>query len=63
MSTIAETHVLHLSHDMVCCYCEHAQHTYLPCSDTCDCEPPPPPGLYAEELDAVWPVGVIVVAA
>lgn len=49
MSTITETRVLHLSHDMVCCYCEHARHTYLPCSDTCDCVPPPVPGIYTDE--------------
>jgi hypothetical protein len=28
----------HLSHDMPCASCGHAQHSYLPCSDTCSCE-------------------------
>ena len=28
---------LHLSHDLPCLGCGHAVHTYLPCSDTCDC--------------------------
>lgn len=27
----------HLSHDMPCRGCGHAEHTYLPCSDTCTC--------------------------
>ena len=30
----------HLSHDAPCVCCGHATHTYLPCSDTCDCAPP-----------------------
>jgi hypothetical protein len=34
--TVAETGT-HLSHDMPCTGCGHAQHSYLPCSDTCDC--------------------------
>jgi hypothetical protein len=29
----------HLSHDMPCTDCGHAAHTYLACSDTCDCVP------------------------
>ena len=29
----------HLSHDMPCQHCGHAVHTYLACSDTCDCQP------------------------
>ena len=29
----------HLSHDMPCQGCGHPSHTYLPCSDTCDCVP------------------------
>jgi hypothetical protein len=28
-----------LSHDMPCRGCGHATHTYLPCSDACDCVP------------------------
>lgn len=28
---------VHLSHDLPCSDCGHAGHTYLPCSDTCDC--------------------------
>ena len=28
-----------LSHDMPCPSCGHAMHTFLACSDTCDCEP------------------------
>lgn len=28
---------LHLSHDLPCPRCGHAVHTFLPCSDTCDC--------------------------
>lgn len=34
----------HLSHDMPCPSCGHAKHTYLSCSDTCGCVPPPAPG-------------------
>lgn len=30
----------HLSHDAPCVRCGHATHTFLPCSDTCDCSPP-----------------------
>lgn len=63
MSTITETRVLHLSHDMVCCYCEHARHTYLPCSDTCDCVPPPVPGIYAEEPERTRCVAAVDTAA
>lgn len=32
-----QTYPLHLSHDLPCSRCGHAVHTYLPCSDTCDC--------------------------
>jgi hypothetical protein len=32
-----QTHPVHLSHDLLCPICGHAVHTYLPCSDTCDC--------------------------
>jgi hypothetical protein len=34
----------HLSHDMPCQGCGHAAHTYLSCSDSCACVPPPVPG-------------------
>lgn len=34
-----ETTSTHLSHDRPCPACGHATHTYLPCSDSCDCEP------------------------
>jgi len=33
-----------LSHDRPCSACGHAAHTYLPCSETCDCVPPGVPG-------------------
>ena len=33
-----------LSHDLPCFRCGHAAHTYLPCSDSCDCEPVEMPG-------------------
>ena len=32
-----ENSSIHLSHDLPCSACGHAGHTYLPCSDTCDC--------------------------
>ncbi|WP_164519500.1 hypothetical protein [Nocardioides ferulae] len=28
-----------LSHDMPCPRCGHARHTFLACSDRCDCQP------------------------
>lgn len=28
-----------LCHDRPCQSCGHAVHTYLPCSDSCDCRP------------------------
>jgi len=34
----------HLSHDLLCARCGHAMHTFLACSDTCDCEPSVMPG-------------------
>ena len=39
-----ETIGTNLSHDLPCFRCGHAAHTYLPCSDTCDCEPVEMPG-------------------
>lgn len=32
-----ETSSIHLSHDLPCSACGHGVHSYLPCSDTCDC--------------------------
>jgi hypothetical protein len=32
-----QTDDVHLSHDLPCPRCGHAVHTYLACSDTCDC--------------------------
>jgi hypothetical protein len=40
-----ETTTTHLSHDMPCPGCGHATHTFLSCSDTCDCVPAPLPGM------------------
>ncbi|WP_200958763.1 hypothetical protein [Nocardioides sp. Root190] len=37
----------HLSHDLPCPACGHAVHTFLACSDTCDCEPTVMPGTFA----------------
>ena len=34
-----ETTSTHLSHDMPCSRCGHATHSYLACSDSCDCVP------------------------
>jgi hypothetical protein len=34
-----ETRTTHLSHDMPCLQCGHAPHSYLPCSESCDCVP------------------------
>lgn len=33
-----------LSRDLPCLRCGHGPHTYLPCSDTCDCRPAEMPG-------------------
>jgi hypothetical protein len=33
----------HLSRDMPCASCGHAMHTFLACSDICDCAPARPP--------------------
>ena len=37
----------HLSHDLPCPRCGHAVHTFLACSESCDCEPAPMPGIVA----------------
>jgi hypothetical protein len=39
-----QTNELHLSHDLPCPHCGHAVHSYLACSDTCDCVPSVMPG-------------------
>jgi hypothetical protein len=42
----AETrHGAHLPHDRSCPRCRHPVHTFLACSDSCPCEPPPVPGV------------------
>jgi len=46
-----QTNELHLSHDLLCPHCGHAAHSYLACSDACDCLPTPMPGTVM--LDAV----------
>jgi len=35
---------LPISHDLPCLECGHAAHTFLPCSDTCQCPPNFMPG-------------------
>jgi hypothetical protein len=40
-----QTNELHLSHDLPCPNCGHGVHTYLACSDTCDCPPTVMPGI------------------
>ncbi|WP_181407511.1 hypothetical protein [Nocardioides sambongensis] len=37
--TVEEHTGLHLSHDRPCPLCGHAMHTFLACSETCDCRP------------------------
>ena len=37
--TVDEHTGSHLSHDLPCLTCGHAMHTFLACSDTCDCRP------------------------
>ena len=43
--TVTDKRVAHMTHERPCTACGHAQHTFLPCSDTCDCTPPSVPGL------------------
>lgn len=43
-TTSIQEHRRHLSHDLPCPACGHAAHTYLACSDTCDCAPTVMPG-------------------
>lgn len=33
-----------LSHDLPCSRCGHPMHTFLACSETCECEPAIMPG-------------------
>jgi hypothetical protein len=42
-----QTNAMHLSHDLPCSWCGHAVHTFLACSDTCDCVPADMPGTAA----------------
>ena len=42
-----QTNETHLSHDRPCPRCGHAAHTFLACSDTCDCVPTDLPGTVA----------------
>lgn len=37
--TVEITTAQPLCHDRPCAACGHAAHTYLPCSDSCDCRP------------------------
>jgi hypothetical protein len=39
-----QTNTRHLSHDLPCPRCGHAVHTFLACSDSCDCDPTVMPG-------------------
>ena len=39
-----QTNTVHLSRDLPCQACGHAAHTYLACSDACDCAPTVMPG-------------------
>jgi hypothetical protein len=47
MWDVAEEQHSLLSHDPACVECGHPLHTYLPCSDRCDCRPQFAPGLVA----------------
>ena len=52
--TAEQTSRRHLSHEMPCTACGHAPHSFLPCSDTCDCTPPFLPGSASgRDLDLV----------
>lgn len=46
-TTTPSTQHQHLSHDLPCPACGHAVHTYLACSDSCDCAPTVLPGAVA----------------
>ena len=42
--TVTDERKAHLSHEMPCTACGHAPHSFLPCSDSCECVPPSVPG-------------------
>ncbi|WP_192903947.1 hypothetical protein [Nocardioides albidus] len=44
MWTTPDAQHQHLSHDLPCPACGHAVHTFLACSDHCDCAPTVMPG-------------------
>ena len=50
-----QTYPVHLSHDFPCPICGHAVHTYLPCSDTCDCARTVMPGRCARGRECAPP--------
>ncbi|MBO0842484.1 MAG: hypothetical protein J2O46_04810 [Nocardioides sp.] len=57
-----ETDQAHMSRDMPCPRCGHPAHTYLPCSDSCDCPPTALPGAAGNaEADDNVRVRVLVV--
>ncbi|GAA3529434.1 hypothetical protein [Nocardioides daeguensis] len=43
-NTIPDSPHQHLSHDLPCPACGHAVHTFLACSESCDCAPTVMPG-------------------
>lgn len=47
-----ESSSTHLSHDLPCPRCGHAAHTFLACSESCDCEPALLPGSGPAKLSA-----------
>ncbi|WP_170125998.1 hypothetical protein [Nocardioides speluncae] len=47
MWNTVQTNEVHLSHDLPCFECGHASHTFLPCSDTCECPRNLMPGMVA----------------
>lgn len=42
----------YLSHDLPCPRCGHGTHTFLACSDSCDCAPVLMPGVVSGPLAA-----------
>jgi len=53
-----QTNQIHLSHDLPCPRCGHAAHSYLACSDTCDCARTLMPGTVAVESVVVEAVSM-----
>ena len=49
--TVVES-ATHLSHEMPCPRCGHSSHSYLPCSDRCDCPGSTDPHQGTESEDA-----------